>query len=475
MSTAEVLIIGAGPAGYAFARSLSTRHKVVIIASAPAGGPGAKAVSGMARSPKLRQPMVRRGVDAWRNSAPGKIDWNAAFSYIGLHGWGGAAQYWGASVGVFECDAITRNGFNPTEFEAAYAKCAKFVPVAGNEDDALRSRYRAFPKSPSPPRSARIKRLDGHHCEGKFVVGAPRVAVRTSGASSCIGCNRCLSGCSHESIWYPRRQDFESLGEHVETLEGLVVELKPHPHSCDVVVRTSTGPATIKAHTVVLACGPLMTFILLAKVLEKPTQARLWSTPSFAFAFWAESEPSNARFGMANATFELQEEGEAALFGNLYDGSSLIGYPDKVFSDWGAIDMAVGLAARRLIFGVGFASSDGSRVTVRQDAGEITFDTSTRSRGEQTARIQQTLRTFGREQGLRLLALRPGAPGIDIHYGGGIPLPFYDPSLAPKGTLAGGLDSVRVVGGANFCYLPPQSPTLSFMASATLVGSSLAH
>ena len=178
---------------------------------------------------------------------------------------------------------------------------------------------------------------------------------------------------------------------------------------------------------------------------------------------------------MANATFELQEQGETVLFGNLYDGSSLIGYPYKVFSGWGAIDRAAGLAARRLIFGVGFASSDGSRVTVRRDAGEITFDTTKHSGGAQTARIRETLKAFGREQRLRLLVLRPGAPGIDIHYGGGIPLPFYSPSLAPKGTLAGGLDSVRVVGGANFCYLPPQSPTLSFMASATLAGSSLAY
>jgi hypothetical protein len=137
--------------------------------------------------------------------------------------------------------------------------------------------------------------------------------------------------------------------------------------------------------------------------------------------------------------------------------------------------MAAGLAARRLIFGVGFASSDGSSVTVRHDEQRIAFDTTKQSGWAQRARIHETLKAFGREQGLRLITLRPGAPGIDIHYGGGIPRPFYAKALAPKGALAGGLDSVRVVGGANFCYLPPQSPTLSFMAGATLAGSAFAH
>ena len=113
-------------------------------------------------------------------------------------------------------------------------------------------------------------------------------------------------------------------------------------------------------------------------------------------------------------------------------------------------------------------------MTVHRHGKDISFKA--RSSGKaQSEKIRETLKAFGREQGLRLLTLRAGAPGIDIHYGGGIPQAFYAPALAPKGALAGGLDSVRVVGGANFCYLPPQSPTLSFMAGATLAGSAFAH
>jgi ferredoxin len=475
MNGAEVLIIGAGPAGYAFAHALGNTRNITIIAATPEGRSGGGDISRPARSPKLRQPAVAANMNAWRTTAPARIAQGPAFSYVGLHGWGGAAQHWGASVGIFQADAISRNGFEPAEFEAAYSKCARYVPIAGNEDDALRSHYRAIPGSTSPPRSARVSRLDGRHCGGRFLVGAPRVAVHTNGDSSCTGCNRCLAGCPQASIWHPRRRDFQRLGEHVTTLEGLVVRLKPRARGCDVMLQSPKGAETIRARTVVLACGPLMTFLLLAKLLEKPTEARLCHTPSFAFAFWAEREPSTAKFGMANATFELQDERKTILFGNLYDGSSLVGYPDKVFSDWGPIDAAAGLAARRLIFGVGFAGSDGSSVTVHRRAETISFESAKPAGEPQTAQIRETLKAFGREQGLRLLTLRRGVPGVDIHYGGGIPQAFYVPSLAPRGLLSGGLDSVRVVGGANFCYLPPQSPTFSFMAGATLAGSAFAH
>ena len=208
MSSAEILIIGAGPAGYAFARALGTMRDVTVIAATPAGRSSGKDVSRNARSPKLRQPAVAGNVSAWRATAPSRIAQDPSFSYIGLHGWGGAAQHWGASVGIFQSDAIARNGFEPAEFEAAYSQCATYVPIAGNEDDALRSRYRPIPVSASPPRSTRISRLDGRHCGGRFVVGAPRVAVHTSGDSSCTGCNRCLAGCPHGSIWHPQASGF---------------------------------------------------------------------------------------------------------------------------------------------------------------------------------------------------------------------------------------------------------------------------
>ena len=64
--------------------------------------------------------------------------------------------------------------------------------------------------------------------------------------------------------------------------------------------------------------------------------------------------------------------------------------------------------------------------------------------------------------------------GHDIHYGGGIPTDLYSKTLAKDGNLKN-ISHVKVVGGSTFSYLPPVSPTLSYIANSYRIGRQIKY
>jgi ferredoxin len=466
----DLLVVGAGPSALAFLHGLTRQDGRTILVLAASGKEQGSPVNllDVPRSPKLRQPRVDASLRAWLSSLPQICVPNERFAPVGIHGFGGSAQYWGGAVGRFDRSALIRNSFDPTSFEEAYQALTRFVPVSSFSAENARV---SEPADVYLRRSNRIAGLDGIHCDARMEVGPATVAIHTSGARACVGCNRCLSGCESNSIWAPTRKDFMSLGHNVAVETGFVSEIRPESDGFAVRFRTGEEVRSCKARQVVLAAGAIMNFNLLAPLSQtKSPRAPLLNCPSYAFAFLAKPTETGSMFGMAQSAFRMKgEDGEVLSVGCLYDGLSLSSYAEPVFFGSRQLDSVAQRAARWLIFGAGYLDSDNSEVELRRVEGKLIVDARSRpSRKPRGMQIKALLRRFGSEAHKPLVVFQSGQLGIDVHYGGGIP---DDLGVEPGGS--GSLrrhPGITVVGGSQFSYLPPDYPTFSLMAASFLCG-----
>jgi hypothetical protein len=482
MDSVDLLIVGGGPSAFAFIAGLARRTmgRSWLVAPSPATK-STEPFRSLRKTPKLRQTEVDANRIDWLRSLPQPISGASKFTYIGLHGIGGAAQHWGAGIGLFDPSDLERNGFDSKTFRQGYAEWGNRIPISGNLLDELYQDYSILPITPSVVRSPRVAGLDGCYSNGQLRIGAARNAVHHDGRLACYACNRCLTGCPVKSIWAPSERDFLDLSSSLERIDGRVVSLRPARTPGWLVELRRLDPNRhaseyVHARKVVLACGPLQTFQLLAPLAGPQARASLKYTPAIAFAFIAPKQRRYAIFGMANATFIWRNQnGAPALFGHLFDGTSLQGFQSRVFSSNIFVDKIASNLAGRLIFGNGFLSSQFGEIGLSAEEHSVRFDfNSSPPRSEvrsEVAEIKKSLRRFAHEVKLPLVAFRLSQPGLDVHYAGGVPRLFCGKKL-PQGRLEG-IDDVLVVGGAAFSHLAPQAPTFSFMVQAWMASRSL--
>lgn len=476
--TCDLAVIGAGPSALGFLAGLQPRTERRILVIAPGPDTAAPARDHRARkvprSPKLRQPQVAAAVGHWLRTLPlREASAPSSFAAIGVHGIGGSARYWGGTLSVFPDHVLQANGLNVQELHAAYASLGSLVPVSGNVADRIAPEFRPLAMGAPVARSRRMQHLDGSYCGGRLVVGSARVAIRSSGGEACTGCNKCLSGCATDSIWAPREQDFRALGHEVDFCSALVERIEPQSKD-SVTITCSRAGATLRfrARHVVLACGPIPAFVLLAGLVGDPeVRAPLVHSPTFGFALWGGFERRAPMFGMAQAALFARNAGGAIdSIGSLYDGASLTGYPERVFFDDWPRDAAAQAAARFLLFGAIYVNSSWSRCELRMSSDGLAISgAAAPGFVDKAAAVRRLVQSFGREAGAPLVSFQEGGRGVDVHYGDGVPESLRSPQTASRGALSG-LPQVTIVGGACFQALPPHYPTLTFMAQALSVG-----
>ena len=370
----HLLLVGAGPSSYGFLIGLVPRpdRRVTIIAPTEAGN-ALPSLDVKMVSPKLRQPGPSAAYGHWRHMVDVR---STSFFPVGMHGVGGAAQFWGAALSIFSDGDLRRLGIAPSQYQSALEVLSRTWPISGNQDDEFRSEFRCLPVDPTPVRiSHRIQKLFGNHQEFGVKVGRARISVQRTGEQACSSCGKCLSGCPTDSIWAPKKGDFRATGHDISFVEATVVSFGDKGQRVLVSCNDGKSQAEIEGDDVVLAVDPVNLFRLLTESLpQRRHTAQLFHNPAYGFMFYAGRPPSESTFGMAQALVRL-ETAEGHLYGSLYDGS-VIRSPSPVFLDSRVGDRVAQLLAPQFIFGSLYLSSERSKVTMHREGTSVKIEAS---------------------------------------------------------------------------------------------------
>jgi hypothetical protein len=464
----HLLLLGAGPSSYGFLRGLAPRPDRRVTIIAPTGACAAPSGFDVKMvSPKLRQPRVSAAYSHWRHLVDVR---STSFFPVGMHGVGGAAQFWGAAVSFFSDSDLHRLGLAPSQYWSAVQSLSRTWPISGNQDDEFRSEFACLPVDTSPIRiSDRIEKLFGSYHELGVKVGRARISVHQSGAQACSSCGKCLSGCPTDSIWAPKKGDFLAMGHDVSFVQATAASFRDDGRRVSVTCNDGKSQIEFEGDDLVLAVDPVNLFRLLTECPpQRSNTAQLFHNPAYGFVLYAGRRPSAPSFGMAQGLIRL-ETTDGHLYGSLYDGS-VIRSASRVFLDSRAGDRIAQFLAPRFIFGSVYLSSDRSTVTMQRQGRSVSIEASLNPGAEIEANAARlALRAFASRNGLRLIAFRRAPLGADAHYAGGVPKSLRAPEGTSLGTIRG-VSKVRIVGGGLLNHLPSGFPTISLGAAAFCVG-----
>ena len=208
-----------------------------------------------------------------------------------------------------------------------------------------------------------------------------------------------------------------------------------------------------------MALNPISFYKLISSTF-KSASASIGVTPSVAFAIPRFSRPaSQLYFGMGVATLKVIKESRTMAYGNVYDGRSL-GHSDiKIFSTHNNfLDSLKKRLVQNFWLGLLFTSSD--NVDCRINSHGI-IDVVNQSAAQTFSYIKKVVRSS--VDWYRPIYFNLVKPGADLHYCNGVP---DNISIDSETGKMEGIDNLFVVGAPNFKYLPPESPTMSFMANS---------
>jgi len=453
----DLVIIGAGPSAYGFLKGLeknssfNNKKITLIYPSETKSHIGTKTVQDI--SPKFLQKENLLSLSYYIDSFGSYVE--KGFTHIGIHGIGGMARIWGGSVGEFNKEALIKNNFNPTEFSEIYDEIKSFLPY----------------KSKSIKISKKIKNLFGDFVNNKFKIGFPKLLIK----ETCNNCNQCLIGCELNSIWYPSKNDFQNIKNiNISILDNSFV-ININGNKIEYLNNNKTKYITTRK--TILAAGTFQNYKLLVNSNTLiNTKAKLYTTPAISFAFLDFTKNYNKEFfGMGNATFAIKKNKKIKFYGNLYDGYSLSLSKGKVFSKLRIIDILYKLLSRFMVAGAGFLSSDNADCNIQyENKATIINGKYTDKFHESINYISNTLNQFIKERKSIKVHFEQTKIGADIHYAGGIPLELYDINKIIDGRIKNN-ENIIVVGGSTFSYLPPESPTLSYIANSYRIGKKLTY
>jgi ferredoxin len=456
----KILIVGAGPTSYSICRSLrggGYKGKIILYNNSNSLMPSRIPPSFLKGSPKLRQPeFIKKNSNLYKNLNINSQD----FNYISTAGLGGGINFWGASVAEFSEVALKKSDINIAEYRKNIKKVLSYMRVSGNTADGLSEYYKNFKLTPSLSPTSRVKSF--FRDDNYFAIGSPRLAVDEK---KCTLCGNCFDPCKTSAIWKINENDFKKLD--VQIINKTIDKVKKENDKFFLL--DSKNEIVGSGATLVLAANIATNFKLLCN-FSKIKKATLYSTPSYSFATFSFMKVPSKLFGMGNATFIVKGNNENLSFGNLYDGQSLNIKKRNIFSQNFIVDCGLKKAAKYMIFGAGFISSENqkSKIIYKKTGLEIKSrrsDMFSRNMAIIKHNIKYKLFLF-----FRPIFFKFNPPGLDIHYAGGVPA---DLKFNPNTGSVQSVDGLYIAGGSNFKYLPPESPTLSFMVNAYGVGKSL--
>jgi choline dehydrogenase-like flavoprotein len=508
--TAEVLIVGSGPAGVSAAWPLLEAGVRVLMIDAATGTPPTSPVgdigglrrdparwaaqfgadlAGLAvsadQSPKLATPLARVALggflDANRIEASG-------FAALGSLGQGGLSAIWGAAATLYDEVDLAGFPFGLDVLADSYRRVMQRIGVSGPK--AVKLNVGDAGPAFAPP----ISRLASAAARRGLPFGMSLEAADNAvlmhprdGRQGCANCGLCLWGCARGSI-YASNQELQALKRfpHFAYRPGVrVVRLVRQGGLPAVEAAGPVGLEALASPRVLLAAGALATTSLVLRALGGlPSAVRLLSNPVAAMAFLAPSLVGRTlperSFSLAQLAYRLPIDDGQHAAGMLYaaDALPLAGIAARLpVSRPTALRLSRALAPA-LVLATCYLPGRCSDNTMRLSGDAVTIE------GRQPEAAVMALHRAGRRLGsaLRRLGVWPvpgsltvAPPGADGHYAGALPMGAPGPAGCDLlGELAG-LPGVHVLDGAALPDLPARHCTLTIMANADRIARALAQ
>ena len=529
---AQVVIVGSGPAGVSAAFPLVERGIRVLMLdagratpSSPAGLDGHDTMRRLRESrghwkvmcgerferfatedgasPRFRVPAHREVFAGFTRRHAIRTD---AFTAVGSLARGGLSNAWGATVSRFDDADLADFPISLDDLRASYRRVGQRIGVSGANDDDL-SAFHGDEESLQPPIEPRgnagllyrrYRARPGPAHERGILLGHVRSAVLTrdhQGRRGCTSCGLCLYGCAGRSIWSAQHDLAKLVRSPAFRYRGgaFVTGLRRLETGYGITVDPAEGGALpsreIRTKRVILAGGAIGSTRLVLDALAMHDEDRtLLTNPVANFALFLPRWRIGGLldedvFGSMQLAFRAAtpESRERYAFGQLFlaDTNPTSDFLAHMPFSWPlsrriARRLQPGILLGQLALGGSF-----SRNTMRlRRSGELHI------RGGHTPAAAPAIRTAVNRLAGALwrygVCPLPGSvhvcrPGEDLHYAGTVPM-----RAAPRAGEADamgevqGLPGVHVVDGAALTTLPARTHTLTVMANADRIATTLA-
>ena len=311
VKTADVLIIGSGPAAIASAWPMVEAGLDVLMLEARSDLQAVTPPRDRPSRAELRRiPLRDRGAQAWslllgddlrvlklhdhslpklrfllgddgvsRFIADSQIVANN-FSAIGVFARGGLSNVWGAGASAFDQDELSDLPFPASELEPSFRAVAQRIGISGSLTDDLADYHGSdIPVQPplelSPLMRTLLGRYENERQHLSFRLGRSRLAVLSvdhGGRRKCKLDGMCAYGCGEKSIYNSADElpDLESRSNFTCHDNARVTRIESRADGYKITTAgpdASSGP-TYRASRVVVAAGVLNTTRLVLRLLE---------------------------------------------------------------------------------------------------------------------------------------------------------------------------------------------------------------
>ena len=527
VKTADVLIIGSGPAAIASAWPMVEAGLVVLMLEARSDLQAVTPPRDRPSRAELRRiPLRDRGAQAWslllgddlrvlkphdhslpklrfllgddgvsRFIADSQIVANN-FSAIGVFARGGLSNVWGAGASAFDQDELSDLPFPASELEPSFRAVAQRIGISGSLTDDLADYHGSdIPVQPplelSPLMRTLLGRYENERQHLSFRLGRSRLAVLSvdhGGRRKCKLDGMCAYGCGEKSIYNSADElpDLESRSNFTCHDNARVTRIESRADGYKITTAgpdASSGP-TYRASRVVVAAGVLNTTRLVLRLLEHfDADVPLLDIPTISFGLILPGRLgsglptqgfalSQLAFKCAVASDQRQYASGSLYAGDHFQASDLI--PRIPFS-YPAARTTVRSIMPALLFGTMWFPSTYGRSRVRLERHEGTQDHRLVVNGGFALGFgdvsRATLRSFKKQ--LRRLGVyslpggvEPFAPGGAARIGGTLPMGSW---TTADGEVVGA-PNLFVADSASPPCLHPKSVVLTAMANADRIG-----
>jgi ferredoxin len=372
---------------------------------------------------------------------------NDKSSFIQLVDIGGGSNFWGANLAIFDRYSLERNNINIDEYHQNIKLLLKYIPNSKISEKKYTSQ--------------RILEYINNLKDDQIKISYPHIAFDKS---KCTGCCDCISECKTNSLWKLNKSSFEDLNCNV--INEFITSIRYE--SGKYILYDSNSSEILHDKNVILAANVLSNFKLLSD-LTGLSESKLYTTPSYVFGVLTNKVMSNNFFGMSNASFSIEDMGENISYGSLYDGKSITLSNDVKYSHFKLIDKILKLLYSYFILGAGFISSDYMDGYINYKSNCLIIKLTRKDNC--IKKILSIKKILIKNQIIKkLIFMKIPDVGADIHYAGGVPIGL---NVNNQSGEIEGYPGLHIVGGSNFQYLPPESPTLSFMTNAFSIGNKI--
>jgi choline dehydrogenase-like flavoprotein len=505
--TADVIVIGSGPAGVSAAFPLVEAGRRVLMIdggddrATPADAPWRRMLGDELEalqpddglSPKWRTPEARRTMGAFkRYSAIDAED----FLAVGALARGGLSRVWGGFVSELDADELSDWPVTAEELRPSYAAVVDRIGVSGSGDDDMTASYGASgtllaPPPLGPTAAAILDRYSAAPRDPDFALGRARNALITADLGPRRACDLrldCLWGCERGAI-YDARQDVALLRQRAN------FELRDRTTAARLVRRdgawdvTTADGLSLRAPRLIVAAGTLGSLRLAAPLIDpRPATLPLLNSPVMAMPLLVprrlgRTMPPHGH-SLAQLGFRLRCSAAPGdhVSGAVYE---VAGLPPASFAARMPFGRRAGseifhalapaLAVATIYFPGRYSANkvslhygdDGARIHIRGGVADG-FDMLARTMRRRLVRIWRKLGAFA----------LPGAAlataGTDAHLGGVFPLGAAAPHGTSRFGELNGVPGLHIVDGAVLPTIPSTFTTLTIMANADRIGRHLA-